>query len=177
MLEACPRCDFVLWRDPKVATAVIVESGEGIVLGRRAIEPGRGLWCFPGGFVNDDEHPEAAALRECIEEIGVAVDEMSLLGVFHIGKQGAPSMIGIAYRGRLAEGVLPAAGPEMLEVGVFDTGSLPPLAFPSHREILARYLTSRATPVASPPRRAGAKAPRGTQPSPAPISHRPPRKR
>src|SRR4029077_5494955 len=98
-LEACPRCDFVLWRDPKVSTAVIVEAEGGVVLGRRAIEPGHGLWCFPGGFVNDDEHPQAAAIRECMEEVGAVVEVTSLLGVYHIAKDGAPSMIGIAYRG------------------------------------------------------------------------------
>ena len=56
-LEACPNDDFVLWHDPKVTTAVVVETDGGIVLGRRAIEPGRGHWCLPGGFVNDDEDP------------------------------------------------------------------------------------------------------------------------
>ena len=69
-LEACPDDDFVLWRDPKVAAAVVVEADGGIVLGRRAIEPGRGLWCLPGGFVNHDEDPAVAAVRECWEEVG-----------------------------------------------------------------------------------------------------------
>ena len=133
----------MLWRDPKVATAVVVEAEGGLVLGRRAIEPGRGMWCFPGGFVNDDEHPEAAALRECFEEIGVLVEMATLIGVYHISKQGAPSMIGIAYRARLAPGSTPAPGSEMLEVGVFSVDELPPLAFPSHREVLAAYLKSR----------------------------------
>ena len=60
-LEACPNDDFVLWRDPKVATAVVVETSGGIVAGRRAIEPAYGEWCLPGGFVNDDESPIQAA--------------------------------------------------------------------------------------------------------------------
>src|SRR4029077_8334439 len=72
-VEACVNDDFVLWHDPKVSTAVVIESGGGVVLGRRAIEPGRGLWCLPGGFINDDEAPWAAAARECMEEICVEV--------------------------------------------------------------------------------------------------------
>ncbi len=68
-LEVCPNDGYVLWHDPKVAAAVVVEAEGGIVLGRRAIEPGLGLWCLPGGFVDDDEDPAAAALRECREEI------------------------------------------------------------------------------------------------------------
>ncbi|HXI95142.1 MAG TPA: NUDIX domain-containing protein, partial [Candidatus Acidoferrum sp.] len=73
-VEACPQDGFVLWHDPKVSTAVVVESDGGIVLGRRSIEPGYGLWCLPGGFVNDDEDPALAAVRECREEISAPVE-------------------------------------------------------------------------------------------------------
>src|SRR5258708_13020035 len=134
--EACPNDDFVLWRDPKVASAVVVEVDEGVVLGRRAIEPGYGLWCLPGGFVNDDEHPADSAMRECMEEISAAVELTSLIGVYHIPKTDAPSMVGIAYRGRLAEGATPAPGSEMLQVAAFPIHALPPLAFPTHPPLL-----------------------------------------
>ena len=78
-VEACPNDDFVLWHDPKVTTAVVVDVEGGVVLGRRAIEPGRGLWCLPGGFVNDDEDPWAAAARECMEEICAPVKQTRLI--------------------------------------------------------------------------------------------------
>jgi 8-oxo-dGTP diphosphatase len=138
-VEACPNDDFVLWHDPKVTTAVVVEVGGGVLLGRRAIEPGRGLWCLPGGFVNDDEDPWEAAARECREEICAAVELTRLIDVYHIAKRGAPSMVGIAYQARLADGNRPSPGPEMLEVGVFTLDALPPLAFPSHRKVLDEY--------------------------------------
>ena len=152
-LEACPNDDFVLWHDPKVTTAVVIEVEGGILLGRRSIEPGRGLWCLPGGFVNDDEDPWDAAARECLEEICAGVEMTRLIGVYHIAKRTAPSMIGIAYQARLAAGSRPVPGLEMLEVGVFTLDSLPPLAFPSHRQVVAEYVgtlqpdgTSRARP-------------------------------
>ena len=167
-LEACANDDFVLWRDPKVASAVVVEADGGVVLGRRAIEPGYGLWCLPGGFVNDDEHPADAAIRECREEIDAAVELTSLIGVYHVPKRDAPSMIGIAYRARLAEGEVLGPGSEMLEVAVFPIESLPPLAFPSHRQVLDEYLKSRASAGASSPPRVAAKARPGTPPSQAP---------
>jgi ADP-ribose pyrophosphatase YjhB (NUDIX family) len=176
-VEACPRDNFVLWHDPKVSTAVVVEADEGIVLGRRAIEPGYGLWCLPGGFVNDDEDPAAAAARECMEEINAPVELTGLIGVFHIAKTDAPSMVGIAYRGRLLDGARPRAGAEMLEVGVFPLDALPPLAFPSHRNVLSEYLKSPARAVEAEPRRDGAAAPRGTRPSRAQAAPRPRRRR
>lgn len=168
-VEGCPNDGFVLWHDPKVATAVVVEVTEGgLVLGRRGIEPGYGLWCLPGGFVNDDEDPADAAIRECREEIGVEVVLTGLLGVYHVPKSDAPSMIGIAYRGRVADGEVPAAGSEMLEVAVFASEALPELAFPSHRSVISEYLTSRGREVEAGSLRGGAAARRGAPPSQAP---------
>ena len=179
-VEACPNDDFVLWHDPKVTTAVVIEVDGGVILGRRSIEPGRGLWCLPGGFVNDDEDPWDAAARECMEEINATVERIRLIGVFHIAKRTAPSMVGIAYQARLAAGSRPSPGAEMLEVGVFELAALPPLAFPSHRRVLADYegtlqpgpaekaaSKSQARAVAAGPRSGVARVPHGKRPSPA----------
>ena len=172
-VEACPNDSFVLWHDPKVSTAVVVESGGGIVLGRRSIEPGYGLWCLPGGFVNDDEDPAAAAVRECFEEIRAPVDLRGLIGVFHIPKTEAPSMVGIAYRAGLADGAQIAAGEEMLEVGVFRLDALPPLAFPSHRAVVAEYLKSLAPAEEEAPQPAREAARRVGRPSRAQAQTQP----
>lgn len=149
-LEACPNDDFVLWRDPKVAAAIVVEAEGGIVLGRRAIEPGYGLWCLPGGFVNDDESPAEAVARECREEIGAVVEVDSVLDVYHGAKTTAPSIVVLAYRGHLAAGEKIAPGEEMLEVGVFRLDALPLIAFPSHREALARFAAAEAASASRP---------------------------
>jgi ADP-ribose pyrophosphatase YjhB (NUDIX family) len=142
-LEGCPRCGFVLWHDPKVVTIVAVETEGGeLVMGRRGIDPGYGLWCLPGGFVNDDEHPAASAARECREEICADVDIVRLLGVYHIEKRNAPSMVGIGYVGRLPPGACPAAGSEMLEVAAFPRDRLPALAFTSHAEVVSDWLAN-----------------------------------
>jgi 8-oxo-dGTP diphosphatase len=188
-VEACPNDDFILWHDPKVTTAVVIEVDGGVILGRRSIEPGRGLWCLPGGFVNDDEDPWDAAARECMEEICATVERTRLIGVFHIAKRTAPSMVGIAYQARLADGSRPSPGAEMLELGVFKLDALPPLAFPSHRRVLADYegslqprrpekaaSKSRAPAAASGPRSAAARAQHGKRPSRAQAPLRPRRK-
>jgi 8-oxo-dGTP diphosphatase len=176
-VEACSKDDFVLWRDPKVTSAVVVEVDGGVVLGRRAIEPAYGEWCLPGGFVNHDEHPADAAVRECMEEVGAAVELTSLLGVYHVAKSDAASMIGIAYSARLAKGEHLSPGPEMLEVAVFPIDSLPQLAFPSHRRVLDLYVKSLEPAVEASPRRAGATAQPEKLPSQAQARSRPQRTR
>lgn len=160
--EACPNDDFVLWHDPKVVTSVVVELGGGVLLGRRTIEPMLGLWCLPGGFVNDDEHPRDAAIRECREEVCAEVEITGLIGVYHIAKRTAPSMVGIAYMARLVDGQEATPGHEMSELGTFTAVSLPALAFPSHREILDEYF--------------GGKPATASRPSPAPARSRRPRR-
>lgn len=139
-LPACASCDFVLWPDPKLATAVVIATADGIVLGRRAIDPGRGLWCLPGGYVNDDEHPEQAAVRECREELEADVVVTGTVGIYHVRRAQRPHLVVIGYRGRLAAGEHAAAGHEMAEVGVFPPRELPPLAFNSHRELMNDWL-------------------------------------
>ena len=142
-LEACRSCSFILWHDPKVVTMVVVEDERGaVVVGRRSIEPGYGLWCLPGGYVNDDEHPADSAVRECREEIGADVEITGLLGVYHIRKRDAPSMVGIGYRARLRPGEVPVAGSEMLEVATFPGSEVPELVFTSHRQAMRDWLTS-----------------------------------
>jgi ADP-ribose pyrophosphatase YjhB (NUDIX family) len=132
----CPKCGFVAWKNPLVATMVVVETPGGIVLCRRAIEPGQGLWCLPGGFVNEDEAPADAAARECQEEILARVEITSLLDAYHIVRGDGRGMVGIAYTATLAGGESPGPGPEMLEVGLFAPDNLPSLAFSSHRRAI-----------------------------------------
>jgi 8-oxo-dGTP diphosphatase len=140
-LEACAACGFVLWHDPKVVTMVVVEDERGdVIVGRRSIEPGYGMWCLPGGYVNDDEHPADSARRECREEIGADVEITGLLGVYHILKRDAPSMVGIGYRARLRPGEVPVAGSEMLEVAGFPGDRVPQLAFTSHQQAMSDWM-------------------------------------
>jgi ADP-ribose pyrophosphatase YjhB (NUDIX family) len=93
--------------------------------------------------VNDNEHPVDSAVRECREEIGAEVEITDLLGVYHIRRREAPSMVGIAYRARLRPGEVAVAGSEMLEVASFPADRLPALAFTSHREAMSDWLRRR----------------------------------
>lgn len=92
--------------------------GDRILLVRRAIEPGRGKWVYPGGFVDLGESPERAAVREAREEAGVEVEIESLVGVFH--SESRPVVV-VVYSGSIVGGQ-PAPGDEALETRFFSTG-------------------------------------------------------
>src|SRR5689334_17905568 len=68
------------YRNPKPTTDVIVEVSGGIVLIERKNDP-KG-WALPGGFVDEGEPVEAAAVREMQEEIGIEVVLTELLSVY-----------------------------------------------------------------------------------------------
>ena len=143
-VPVCPACGFTAWSNPVVATMVVVETPGGLILGRRSIEPGYGLWCLPGGFVNEEEPPAEAAARECLEEIQAKVRIESLLDVYLIIRGDGRGMVAVAYVATLEEGEAPSAGHEMLEVGLFAPDNLPELAFPSHRRAIADWARVKA---------------------------------
>jgi 8-oxo-dGTP diphosphatase len=132
----CPQCRTVHWLDPKVAAGCLVERDGRVLLTRRGIEPGYGLWVFPGGHVDRGETLEVAALRETREECGAEAVIDSLLGVYSY--PGRPVIV-VAYRARLLPGSPePHAADETLEVGWFspeDVAALP-IAFRSSADAL-----------------------------------------
>src|SRR6202035_4455759 len=79
----CLRCSFVFYLDPKIAVGTIIRASEGrLVLVRRAIDPGYGLWVFPGGYVDRGEPLTSAAIREAREECGLDVRLDHLVNVY-----------------------------------------------------------------------------------------------
>jgi ADP-ribose pyrophosphatase YjhB (NUDIX family) len=134
----CPSCGFIHYLDPKVAVAVILGNDqEGVLLGRRRIDPSAGLWSFPAGYVNRGEVLEEAAAREVLEELGVTVRLTGLVGVY--SERGAPVVL-IVYAGEIAAGEPRPDGHELSEVRRFALDRLPPdLAFPHDRQVLSDW--------------------------------------
>jgi ADP-ribose pyrophosphatase YjhB (NUDIX family) len=137
--QVCPHCDFIYFVDPKVGAGVLAVQDGRVVLVRRAMVPAIGSWCLPAGFVEYDESPDEAAVRECLEETGLQVRLTGLLEIsqYHSNLRG-PGIL-ILYRGEVVGGE-PCPGDDADEVGFFGPDDLPKdIAFPSNRRALDRW--------------------------------------
>ena len=137
----CPACDRIVFREHKVAAGALVESEGKILLVRRRVNPRRGLWSFPAGFVDFDEAPAEAAIRECREETGLTVAVIGLLDVI-AGRGCGYADIVIVYRARSVEGELRAAD-DVDRVGFFAPEELPPLAFRATQQAIDKWIVVR----------------------------------
>jgi 8-oxo-dGTP diphosphatase len=134
----CASCGQIIFMDPKVAVGTIIANGTGqIVLVRRAIEPGYGLWVFPGGYVDKGEVVTSAAIREAREEAGLEIRIERLLNVYSYA--GRPLVV-IVYAAT-AVGTELSHDDECLEARWFAPDEIPwdSLAFDSTREGLREY--------------------------------------
>jgi ADP-ribose pyrophosphatase YjhB (NUDIX family) len=73
----CSNCEWVFWNNPKAATAVVIEKNGEILFSQRGIDPFKGKFDLPGGFVEFGEDVYEAAAREILEETGLVVDKKS----------------------------------------------------------------------------------------------------
>lgn len=137
--RVCPECGFVHFRDPKVGAGVLVERDGKVVLVRRGVVPAIGSWCLPSGFVEYDEGPEEAAVREFLEETGLEVRVTGLLDVKPYKNDARGPGVIILYRGQVVGGEL-RPGDDASEVGFFGPDELPDdIAFGTHRRVLAQW--------------------------------------
>ena len=123
----CPRCGTPVYFDPKVAVVVFIARAERVLLIKRAVDPGKGKWALPAGFVDHDEAPEDAAIRETREETHLQIRIDRLLAVFPKRDQGLADII-IAYSATVLAGEA-RAGDDAAAVGWFARNNLPPLVF------------------------------------------------
>lgn len=85
--QVCAACGRVHYRNAKPCAAALVVRDGRLLLVKRAIQPFQGYWDIPGGFLEEDEHPEAGAIREVREETGLEVRLTGLLG-FYVDRYG-----------------------------------------------------------------------------------------
>jgi 8-oxo-dGTP pyrophosphatase MutT (NUDIX family) len=146
----CDRCGWRWYANPKPAAAVLLErpstTGEpSVLLLLRAVDPGRGEWDLPAGYLDPGESFDQAARREAREETGLEVELLSLAGVYH---SPAANAVTVVYRARpvdaAAEVVLDAESSSHAWVARSDVSDwLPRIAFGSMASALADWAAGR----------------------------------
>jgi len=137
--RVCPECRFVQFIDPKVSAAVLALTEDNrALLVKRAVDPAKGSWCLPGGFMEIGETPQDTARRECQEESGYDVNITGLIDVFYYEDYRGSGVL-ILYQGQIAAG-LAESGDDVDAVGLFGPDELPEnIVFDSNIETLARW--------------------------------------
>ncbi len=145
--RVCSHCQFVDYINPKIIAASVVTKGSKILLCRRAIDPRKGFWTLPAGFMEQGETVEEAARREAREEANAEICIDRMLAVYSVPRI---SQVQIMFRAELVSDISP--GPESLEVELFDWRDIPwsNLAFPTVLWGLTHYAETRSKTVFAP---------------------------
>ncbi len=149
----CRQCDFINYQNPRIVAGSVVRSQNNqILLCKRAIEPRRGYWTLPAGFMELGESVEEAAMREAMEEACAKIEIDQLLAAYSVPRIG---QVQIMFTARLDSDI--AVGPESEDVGLFDWKDIPwsELAFPTVVWALTDFAKIRHTgpfpPFSNPP--------------------------
>ena len=136
--QVCPNCKWIHFVDPKVAAAVLVAQDQRVLLVRRAMEPFRGLWTLPAGFINAGEDPAEAAARECLEETGLTVRVVRVYDIVAGREHPRGADFVIVYQAELLGGEMKAED-DADAVEWYDQGNLPELAFRATQKVLQSF--------------------------------------
>jgi ADP-ribose pyrophosphatase YjhB (NUDIX family) len=134
-------CGLVHYQNPKMVTGAIPVWQDKVLLCRRAIQPRRGLWTLPAGFMENGESTQEGAVRETLEEANARVQIEQLYTTFNLP---LISQVYLLFRARLQDLDF-HPGSESLEVALFGEEEIPwaELAFPVVRETLKLFFEDR----------------------------------
>ena len=139
----CQSCYTVQYENPKIVNACIVEHEGKILLGKRTIEPRKGYWNVPAGFMENGEATRSGAIREVKEEVLAELKNVTLFGVYNIIQR---NQVHVYFRGELTHNHF-GAGAETSEAKLFAPEDIPwdHLAFPVGITALKRYIKEMAS--------------------------------
>lgn len=145
----CPGCGFTAYANSVPTASALVEDDAGrLLLARRAVDPGVGLWDVPGGYLEEGEHPLEGLVRELREEAGVEIQPGDLFGIWmdaYGDGDDANATLNLYWPARIASGEI-AAADDVAELRWFGRDELPPpseLAFRSTADVLAAWRRRR----------------------------------
>ena len=150
--QVCDHCGFVAYENPKLVVGSVVRHDGRFLLCRRAIEPRKGFWTIPAGYMELHETAEDGARREAKEEACAEITIGPLLAIYSVPRI---SQVQLHYRAMLAKPEF-APGYESLEVDLFRWEDIPwdDIAFPSVHWVLEhdrRAEEGEVPPFSNPP--------------------------
>jgi ADP-ribose pyrophosphatase YjhB (NUDIX family) len=141
--EMCLKCGWVYYPQRKVSAGCIIEKGNRLLMVCRASEPWRGYWYLPSGFVEVEESPFQAAVREVKEETGLDVKIENLYGVYSYNDDPRGNGILILYNGKVTGGKF-IANNEASDIAYFSAEAIPEnMASTSHRAAIKDWMAGR----------------------------------
>lgn len=140
---ACPKCGLHYYWNAKPVNAVLLYNQKReFLFVKRAIEPRKGLWDFPGGFVEEPETIEEGLRREVKEELGIEIGGLEYLGSYrdHYDYQDVLyTTVGNAYLAKFPENAKPRPADDVDSYEFFGLGDFPnpeDMAFQSERQMI-----------------------------------------
>nr|WP_298140067.1 NUDIX hydrolase [uncultured Pseudomonas sp.] len=139
--HVCGQCQTIHYQNPRIIAGCLPVWGDQVLMCRRAIEPRRGYWTLPAGFMENGETLEQAAMRETEEEACARVRDLHLYTLFDLPHI---SQVYMLFRAELVD-LQFAAGEESLEVQLFHEAEIPwsELAFPTIGRTLEYFFADR----------------------------------
>ena len=136
--HVCRECGHVIYINPIPASTLVVLDGNQVLLVLRAVEPCKGEWCLPGGFIEWGEIPGEGAQRELLEETGLIGEQLMFVGIYNSMENFHAILHG--FRVERWSGEV-CNGDDAADVKWFPLDSRPVLAFKAHEALLADALT------------------------------------
>lgn len=138
----CTTCNVPIYENPIPATClVVVDDNDRLLLVKRSVDPKKGFWCLPGGFMELGETPEEAALRELKEETGLSGQIQMLLGVTSNTSEQYHTVLMVGYLIKDYSGSL-EPGDDAADAAYFKYDELPEIAFQSHMKFIRIYYSA-----------------------------------
>lgn len=126
--EVCPSCGWIYYVHRKLSAGVRVEKDGKLLLVQRGIEPWYQKWYLPAGFVEVDEEPENAAIREALEETGLQVRINELAGIYTYEDDPRGNGLVLIYNAKIVGGEITITS-ETLQAGFFSCKEIEAMEF------------------------------------------------
>jgi ADP-ribose pyrophosphatase YjhB (NUDIX family) len=137
----CPACHTIHYINPLNVVGTIPVWGDQVLLCKRNIEPRKGKWTLPAGFMELGESTAEGAARETVEEAGAQFEMHALFSLINVARVG---QVHLFYRATLLSPEF-APGTETQEAVLFDEADIPwdEIAFRTVKETLEHFFADR----------------------------------